>query len=418
MRKGFRQLAVSTANVLRIFIPFAIGYFFSYLYRVVNAVIAPNLVTDLGLNPGDLGLLTSIYFLTFAAFQLPLGMLLDRFGSRKTEAFLLVFAATGAFVFARAESVAGLIVGRALIGFGVSACLMAAFTAFVVWFPRNRLPLINGIQVSVGGLGALAGTAPVETALQVTDWRGVFTVLAVLTLVTAAVIYFVIPDRTAKGTGSGLKDQLRGIVRVFTSPVFWRIAPWAVMSQATFMAVQTLWAGPWLRDVADFDRTNVAKGLLMIAAAMTVGFVLLGAVADRLNRVGIKSLYVAVFSMSVFMVVQTLIIFEWTSFTLPIWVLFGFFGAGGMITYAVLSQSFPVNLAGRVNTSLNMMVFVVAFGGQWGIGEIINLWPTAADGRYEPVAYQAGFSLMLVLQVISAVWFIGASVKNRRTHLN
>jgi MFS family permease len=411
-------LAVSTANVLRIFIPFAIGYFFSYLYRVVNAVIAPNLVTDLGLNPGDLGLLTSVYFLTFAAFQLPLGMLLDRFGSRKTEAFLLVFAAIGAFVFARAESVAGLIVGRALIGFGVSACLMAAFTAFVVWFPRNRLPLINGIQVSVGGLGALAGTAPVETALQVTDWRGVFTVLAALTLVTAAVIFFVIPDRTAKGTASSLKDQLRGIVRVFTSPVFWRITPWAVMSQATFMAVQTLWVGPWLRDVADFDRTNVAKGLLMIAAAMTVGFVLLGAVADRLNRVGIKSLYVAVFSMSVFMVVQTLIIFEWTSFTLPIWVLFGFFGAGGMITYAVLSQSFPVNLAGRVNTSLNMMVFVVAFGGQWGIGEIINLWSTAADGRYEPVAYQAGFSLMLVLQVISAVWFIGAGIKNRRTHLN
>lgn len=404
--------------MLRIFIPFAIGYFFSYLYRVVNAVIAPNLVTDLGLNPGDLGLLTSVYFLTFAAFQLPLGILLDRFGSRKTEAFLLVFAATGAFVFARAESVAGLIVGRALIGFGVSACLMAAFTAFVVWFPKNRLPLINGIQVSVGGLGALAGTAPVETALQVTDWRGVFTVLAALTLITAAVIYFVIPDRTAKGTGSSLKDQLGGIVKVFTSPVFWRITPWAVMSQATFMAVQTLWAGPWLRDVADFDRTNVAKGLLMIAVAMTVGFVLLGAVADRLNRVGIKSLYVAIFSMSVFMVVQTLIIFEWTSFTLLIWILFGFFGSGGMITYAVLSQSFPTNLAGRVNTSLNMMVFVVAFGGQWGIGEIINLWPTAADGRYEPVSYQAGFSLMLVLQVISALWFIGASVKNRRTHLN
>jgi predicted MFS family arabinose efflux permease len=254
--------------------------------------------------------------------------------------------------------------------------------------------------------------------LQVTDWRGVFTVLAALTLITAAVIYFVIPDRTAKGTGSSLKDQLRGIVRVFTSPVFWRITPWAVMSQATFMAVQTLWAGPWLRDVADFDRTNVAKGLLMIAAAMTVGFVLLGAVADRLNRVGIKSLYVAIFSMSVFMVVQTLIIFEWTSFTLLIWILFGFFGSGGMITYAVLSQSFPTNLAGRVNTSLNMMVFVVAFGGQWGIGEIINLWPTAADGRYEPVSYQAGFSLMLVLQVISALWFIGASVKNRRTHMN
>jgi sugar phosphate permease len=86
--------------LLRIFVPYAIGYFFSYLYRVVNAVIAPDLVAELGLGPADLGLLTSVYFLTFAAFQLPLGVLLDRFGPRKTEACLLVFAALGAFVFA------------------------------------------------------------------------------------------------------------------------------------------------------------------------------------------------------------------------------------------------------------------------------------------------------------------------------
>lgn len=410
-------MTASRANLLRIFLPFAIGYFFSYLYRVVNAVIAPNLVADLGLNPADLGLLTSAYFLTFAAFQLPLGVLLDRFGSRKTAACLLVFAAIGAFVFARAESVSGLIVGRALIGFGVSSCLMAAFTAYVIWFPKERLPLINGVQVAVGGLGALTGTAPVEATLQVTDWRGVFTVLAVLTLAAAAAIFFVVPDRRAKGAGASLKDQLRGIVRVYTSPFFWRIAPWAVMSMATFLAIQTLWSGPWLRDVAGFDRTNVANGLLMIAAAMIVGFALLGAVAERLSRLGIKPLYVAVSGMSVFMVVQALIILQWTSLTLPIWILFGFFGTTGVITYALLSQSCPENLAGRVNTGLNMMVFVVAFAGQWGIGEVINLWATVADGGYAPVAYQAGFGLMLGLQVLSVMWFIVASIKDRRSEI-
>jgi len=380
----------------------------------VNAVIAPNLVADLNLSPGDLGLLTSTYFLTFAAFQLPLGVLLDRFGSRKTETCLLVFAAIGAFIFAGAESVVGLIVGRALIGFGVSSCLMAAFTAFVIWFPKERLPLINGVQVAVGGLGALTGTIPVEAALQFTDWRSIFTLLAILTLGSAAILFFAVPERKAEGRGANLKEQLRGIVVVYTNPLFWRIAPWAVTSQATFLAVQTLWAGPWLRDVGGYERASVAQGLLVIAAAMVAGFALIGAITARLSRSGIKPLNVVVFGMSVFMVVQALIIFHLTFLTLPLWILFGFFGSTGVVTYAILCQSFPENLAGRVNTSLNVMVFVVAFGGQWGIGEIINLWPTAADGRYTPVSYQAGFGLMLVLQLLSVFWFILAGIKIRR----
>ncbi len=85
----------------RVFVPFACGYFLSYLYRVINAVIAPDLVAELRLDAAELGFLTSTYFLTFALFQLPLGMLLDRFGPRRTEAALLMFAALGAFVFAK-----------------------------------------------------------------------------------------------------------------------------------------------------------------------------------------------------------------------------------------------------------------------------------------------------------------------------
>jgi predicted MFS family arabinose efflux permease len=401
------------AILLRVFIPFAAGYFFSYLYRVVNAVIAPNLVADLGLGPGDLGLLTSTYFLTFAAFQLPLGVLLDRFGSRKTEACLLLFAAMGAFIFAGAESVPGLIVGRALIGFGVSSCLMAAFTAFVIWFPKERLPLINGIQVAVGGLGALTGTAPVEAALHISDWRTLFMLLALLTLGVAAAIFFVVPDRKVEGSGPTLRDQIRGMGQVYASPFFWRIAPWAVTSQATFMAVQTLWAGPWLRDVAGYDRTAMAEGLLLIAAAMVAGFALIGALAARLSKSGIQPLSVSVTGMGTFIVIQGLILLHTPSLAMPLWILFGFFGASGVLNYAILSQSFPGNLAGRVNTGLNVMVFVVAFGGQWGIGEIINLWPVLPDGRYAPAAYQAGFGVMLALQVLAVIWFILAGRRIR-----
>ena len=181
---------------LRVFIPFALGYFLSYLYRVVNAVLAPDLAAELGVGPSELGLLTAAYFITFAAFQLPLGILLDRFGSRKIESLLLIFAAAGAFVFSKAESVTGLVIGRALIGFGVSACLMAAFKAFVLWFRREQLPLINGIQMASGGFGALTATAPVEAALGITDLRGIFFILSILTLAVAATVFFVVPEKT------------------------------------------------------------------------------------------------------------------------------------------------------------------------------------------------------------------------------
>ena len=399
-------MAASAQKKLRVFIPFALGYFLSYLFRVVNAVLAPDLASELGVGPSELGLLTAAYFITFAAFQLPLGVMLDRFGPRKIESFLLIFAAAGAFVFSRAQSVSGLVLGRALIGLGVSACLMAAFKAFVIWFQRQQLPLINGIQMAAGGFGALTATAPIEAALGITDWRGVFFVLSILALAIAAAVFFVVPEKKIDRNSDSITEQLDGIVSVFSSLTFWRIAPLTVTSQAAFLAIQGLWSGPWLRDVAGFERTAMAQVLLTIAAAMVAGFILIGAAAERLSRLGVKPISVAVVGMSAFMLVQTFLTLEVTSWAHTLWVLFGIFGTTGIVPYAVLSQSFPLHLSGRVNTALNLLVFVAAFSAQWGIGAIINLWPATAGGGYAPAGYQAAFAMMLLLQLLSLLWFI------------
>ncbi len=391
--------------MLRVFLPFALGYFLSYLYRVVNAVIAPDLVRDVGLDANQLGMLTSAYFITFAAFQLPLGILLDRFGPRRTEAALLLFAALGAAVFGLAESPLGLIAGRLLIGFGVSACLMAAFKAFVTWYPAQRLPLINGCQMAAGGLGALAGTIPVEAALHVTDWRGVFLVLSGLTLVVAAGIFVFVPEHKSTVTGSSLREQVSGILRIFTSSLFWRVAPLTVMSQASFLSIQSLWSGPWLRDVAGLDRAAAANQLFFIAIAMISGFLFMGWAAERLSRRGIPPLTVAATGMSLFMLSQTAIFAQWIAATPIMWVAFGFFGTSGILPYAALSQRFPADLAGRLNTGLNLLVFVAAFAAQWGIGAIINRWPPTAGGGYDPIGYHVAFGMMLGLQLLSLSWF-------------
>lgn len=402
----FRSLEITRMLLLRVFLPFACGYFLSYLYRVVNAVIAPDLIRDAGLSADGLGMLTSAYFLTFAAFQLPLGVLLDRFGPRRTEAVLLLFAAAGAVAFAMAQDPTGLVIGRAMIGFGVSACLMAAFKAFVIWFPQDRLPLVNGCQMAAGGLGALTATTPVELALTIADWRGVFFVLAALTVAVALLILFVVPEREGGKSNETLRQQLLGLKSVFSSSLFWRAAPMTILSQASFLAIQGLWSGPWLRDVAGLDRDGVANTLFLVALAMIAGFVTMGMIAERLSRAGIPPLFVSVAGMIMFAVVQVIVIMQWTAAVAPVWMAFGFFGTCGIIPYAALSQRFPPRLAGRLNTSLNLPVFVVAFAAQWGIGTIIDLWPTTETGGYHPAGYQTAFGLMLALQVLAVMWFL------------
>lgn len=174
---------------LSIFLPFAAGYFVSYLYRAINAVIADELVADVDLSADQLGLLTSAYFLAFAAAQLPVGMLLDRFGPRRVESVLLLVAAFGAVVFSRADSLAALTMGRLLIGVGVACCLMASFKVFVLWFRPNQLPMLNGSLLAFGALGALTATVPVAWVLEFTSWRRLFMGLAAITLVISALIF-------------------------------------------------------------------------------------------------------------------------------------------------------------------------------------------------------------------------------------
>lgn len=396
---------ITVGTLLRVFLPFGVGYFLSYVFRMVNAVLAPNLVRDLGLEPASLGLLTSAYFLAFAAFQLPLGMFLDRFGPRRVEALLLMVAAAGAAIFGQAHTLGALVCGRALIGLGVSACLMAAFKAFTQWFPPQLLPVANAVQMVSGGMGGLFATAPVEAALHVTNWRGVFAGLSAVTVAAAIVVFLVVPRRHEEPSGESLGEQLSGVATIYTSAEFWRFAPWTVLAQATFMSLPGLWAGPWLRDVAGFTRGEIAGTLMGLAAAMIAGHLFCGMTTAALARRGVRPMSVASAGLLLFMGVQALVIWGRPLSPSLLWTLFGFTGTATILPYAVLSQTFPRRLAGRANTALNMPSFLGAFALQWGIGAIIGRWPETAAGGYHPAGYRCAFAVVLLLQAMGAAWF-------------
>lgn len=123
-----------------IFLPFAAGYYLAYLFRTINTLIAGPLGSDLGLGAADIGLLTSIYFLVVMAGQIPIGMLLDRYGPRRVQSLLLAVAAAGAALFGLSTGFVALLIARAMIGLGSAAALMSGLKMIVLWFPRERWP--------------------------------------------------------------------------------------------------------------------------------------------------------------------------------------------------------------------------------------------------------------------------------------
>jgi MFS family permease len=392
----------------RVFLPFAVGYFISQLFRAVNAVVSADLISELSLDAWTVGFLTSAYFLAFAAGQLPVGIALDRFGPRRTEATLLLFAAVGAVVFSVAETATGLAVGRALIGFGVCACLMASFHAFALSAPGERLQFLNGAVMAVGAAGALTATVPVEWAVAAIGWRQLFLVLALAALGCAAFIFKAVADAPRARDAERLADVIRGLRQVFRHKAFWSIAPFSVAHQGAYLSIQSLWAGPWLRDVAGLERSAVASQLLVLAFAMGVGFLGLGSLAQFLGRRGVSSLTIWVASAALFQTAQLGLVLQWTDYAAWLWGGFGLFGAAGMLSYVILTRRYPMHMAGRVNTGLNVFVFSGAFALQAGVGAAVESFSTPGEA-FSPEGYRVGFAVVLALQLVAVTWLAATS---------
>ena len=405
--------SISMRQALLVFLPFACGYFLSYLFRSVNAVIAPNLISEFDLSASQLGLLTSVYFLTFASLQIPIGLFLDRFGPRRVNATLLILASIGALIFSKADDFQTLLLGRAFIGFGVAACLMSSIKIFSQWFPKEKLPEMTGRIMFVGGLGAISATAPVEFMLSFTGWRELFVALFFATVIASAIIFFFAPDKKNIHDIGSTKDQLLGALNVYKAPIFWRIALGSVLPQAFNMSVQGLWAGPWLSDVAGLERSGVALHLFALGMATMLGFLFWGAFATRMSRRGIQPIVVLIWATIAYMALQLLLVFEVTQMSWVIWIGWGLLGTSGSLAFSIISHSFPAHLTGRATTALNLLAFLTAFASQWLFGIILNQWDALDGGGYAPEGYVQAFSIFLVLQVLGFTWMFRGYLKDR-----
>ena len=397
--------ALAPRLMLVVFCPFAAGYFLSFFFRNVNAVISKDLAREFSLAPSDLGLLTSTYFLAFAAFQLPLGVLLDRYGPRRVVAALMCIAGLGALLFGLARDINLLSIGRALIGLGVSAGLMGAIKAFTLWFPLSRLATLNGLYLGAGGLGGLSATAPVEALLGPIGWRALFYGLAGMSAAAATLIFFVVPEKRLPGAGQTLRAQIAGFGRIFAARDFWRIVLPLVICHAGYQAMQGLWLAPWLYDVAGLERQAVANHLLATAVAYTAGSVFFGVTSDRLAAAGVSRMTMFKLGLCVSLAMFAALAAGAQTALLAILVVYGFTAISAALAYALLAPLFPPEMTGRAVTASNVLMFSVSFAFQWGIGVVLRFHPVF-DGRYAPEGYGAALAALALLQALAIGWLL------------
>jgi MFS family permease len=392
---------------LTVFLPFAFGHYVSFLFRSIPAVLAPYLMDALQLNAAQLGLLTSAYFVSFGAAQLPVGMALDRYGPRRVQLVLLGIASVGSLMFAIGDSFGPLFVARVLTGFGLSACFMGSIKAFSYWVQPAKLPSTHGYLIAAGGLGAMSATLPVEIALQHFGWRMLFVVLAVVTLIPALAIRFIAPAEPFAHQVARW-PTLRSLLEVYRNAAFRRTISLLLPAHAVAFGLQGLWMGRWLRDVGGLGVRNTAILLFLGMAAIVAGSLSIGNITELAGRrFGVKPIDVAGIGVGLFLIVQLFALSNIASWVPALTIAFTLIGTIAGLEYTIVAQGVPPALTGRAATCLNLLIFLGAFVVQSGFGFIVSAWPPDAAHRYPVVAYQTAIAAVIVLQLPGFIaWFV------------
>ncbi|WP_407175428.1 MFS transporter [Bradyrhizobium sp. STM 3562] len=387
--------------VVRVFLPFAAAYYLSYLFRTIGATIAGPLASEFGLKADDLGLLTSVYFLTFAAAQIPIGVWLDRYGPRRVQSLVLLAAAIGAVLFAASSNFMLLLLGRALIGLGASAALTAGLKAVVLWFPAEQAPVLNGLMIMLAAFGAMTATLPSEYMLVSIGWRGLFQLLSISAVGCALTIFLVVPRSSPSAEA---KRPTMGLRAIYADPRFWRLAPLSATCIGSAWALQGLWAAQWLSDVERLDRSGVIRTLFLMALASSVGAMGLGIAVQKLRRYGVgPRKLLSLFALVSFVAQLAVVLRVPIPSSLP-WMVIAALGTATVLSYAVLAEYFPKELAGRANGALNLFHIGCAFLVQSAIGLVVQQW-APQQGHYPEISYQTAFGANLVVQLAAWIWF-------------
>ena len=386
-----------------VFFVFACGYFLSCLLRAITATLSPVLTTEFNLLAGDLGLLAGGYFLGFASMQIPLGYLLDKQGPKKIISSFLLIAIVGTASFALAQSFAGLLISRILIGVGVSACLMGPLTGYRIWFADEYQQRGNSWMLMIASTGFVFSTLPVQILLPVFGWRWIFGGITILIFIVIILILLFIPSWKNE-TDNNNEKNFGSLSDIWKNKFFRSTIPLGLFNYGGMIAIQTLWAGPWMVRVAGYNPLESATGLFWINTTMLIAFFVWGYILPKITKFGLETMKLMKFGLPISYLFLLVIIISGENAGAIHFTIYILTSIVLTLTQPAIALSFPASLAGKSLTSFNLLIFLGTFIMQWGIGLVIDMCRFLGKGEIQ--SFQISFFIYLLICIFSYLYFI------------
>lgn len=391
--------------IFLIILPFGIGYLLSFFLRNTNAILAPELSATFSLNATEIGFLTSIFFFLGAIQYIPLAILLDKFGPKKIFIGEIILAIFGCILTSYADNYLTLVIGRALLGFGIGSCLTTALKSVTIWFPSEFWATANGMILFSGSIGAILSTKPLQIFMMHYDWRDIFFIGFVVCIGLLALVIFMMPDKEVEQP-EVKQSNFYVYMQIIKNQNFYTLAPVSALGLASFFSIQGLWANGWMADVAGLSQSEIGIRLLIVAIAMSFGTLGNGAMVDYLSKRGInRAKYLATGLMILFLIQ--------ISFALNIdtdgywqWVLLGLTGNIGVLVHPILNKTYPPGYSARSISTIAVSTFLLVFLIQFSIGYILDIWGPNELGSYPKVAYNYAFGMLVIVEIVFFSWML------------
>ena len=400
-----------TNKSIIIFFTFAFGFFLSNLLRSITATLTPVLTNDFDLSAGNLGLLAGGYFIGFSIMQIPLGFLLDKHGPKKIISSFLLIAVVGTISFALAKNFSGLLISRIFIGVGVSACMMGPLTGYRVWFAEKYQQRANSWMLMFANLGFIFSTLPVQILLPIIGWRWIFVLISILILLSIILIILFIPSWDQNKENKQSKNEMK-FSEIWTNKFFISLIPLGFFNYGGVMAIQTLWAGPWMLNVTGYNALQSATGLFGINVTMLLAYFIWGYILPKISKIGLNTMRLIKFGLPISYISLLIIILLGKSAGAVYFTIYILTSIVISLTQPAIALSFPRNLAGKSLTSFNVLLFSGTFFMQWGIGLVIDYCKYL--GFEQIKSYQISFSVFLIICIFSYLYFIMKNLNEKK----
>ena len=363
--------AISRKTGLAVFITLAILYFFSIFHRVGTASIASNLANDFNTDNSVLGLMSGMYFYSYAAAQIPVGIMLDKIGTRKTLTIMGLVASCGNLIFSLSPTVPILALGRILIGFGVGGFYVSALKALAISYNPKRYATLTGVLTSIGHIGGIAASSPLALLTLSLNWREAFLIIFLLMFFFVIIAWFVHEDSEDKllKRNRSIRDDFG---KIFSNNQLLKIVPVPFFVYGCFVSFQGLWAGPFLMNVYGMSKANASFFFMFISIGFMVAFPLAGIISDKLNRKKPVLLTGIILSLLYWLVMS---MFGDALNSYQLLALLTFLGISYGITCIFLTipaTLFPLEISGSAIASINIFNFIGGGFFQYFMGFIID----------------------------------------------